>query len=157
MKNCSTLTIATLCLSAMIVMLITGPVGAGKPTPPSPPFTCTGSPLEMNNSSLCGATKWIQITDSTAACTIKCFQQKALGGAYRKLDCGMVLISWIGGTVIADPTKELGFYFDPASIVVAENTAEGMQISVCTIRDNPAAFDGEFWYILYMPLEIRDL
>ena len=130
---------------------------AGKPSSTPPPELCPGRSIEVNVDHPCGMTKWVQVTDSAAVSTITSFQQKALGGIYKELDRGKTVISWIGGTVIVDPTAEHGFYFEPTTVRVAEVAAEGLQTSTCIIAQCPEVFSGGLWYIQYLPLEIRDL
>ena len=66
-----------------------------------------------------------------------------------------MFISWIGGTVIAEPFEPNGFRFDPATVLVAEVTAEGYQTNICQIAANPGMYDGGLWDIPYFDGGIR--
>jgi hypothetical protein len=129
-----------------VTVLLLGTAIAKKPPPP-PPHECDGSHIEVVVESLCGLSKTIQVYDSTAVCNIECHWYKPSKGKGNKVECPLLFISWIGGTVVADESAEHGFYFEPNSVIVAEITAEGMQTTPCQIAANPGFYDGGLWYI----------
>lgn len=138
----------------MVILVASGMLlGKGKPPKPSKDIPCDAVTIRVLNDQLCGETIWIDVLNTTAVEDILCgpcsddpFQE-----------CDNFPIFWIGGTVVADPSREHGFYFEPASIVVANTTLEGLQTSVCLIEANPGVFDGGLWYIAFWPLEVQGL
>src|SRR5512140_2772695 len=125
---------------AVLVVTMAGIIYAGRPGGDPPP-PCTGSPIEVYNADRCGASKWIQVNDSSAVCDIICQMTRT-----RKQTCPQ-LIAWIVGTVVLDAADPAGWKFDPNSIIVAEVTADGMQTNTCMINANPSRFAGAIWYI----------
>jgi hypothetical protein len=131
-------------------------VTAKKPSPPSQ--DCDGSPIEVLNEDICGISKWMQVADSSTVCEILCHQSS--GGKKGKPstpDCELLMICWIGGTVVAHPAAENGFYFEPGTVRVAEVTAEGMQTTICQISLNPDFYDGGLWYVGAFLSDINEL
>jgi len=115
--------------------------GGGGGKPGGGGLTCDGSPIEVQITDNCGQTKWVGVTDSATVCEILCHLE---GG--RKANCD-ILLAWIGGIVHADESATLGFDFDPATVRVAEVTAEGYQTNLCQISNNPSFYDGNRWWI----------
>jgi hypothetical protein len=58
-------------------------------------------------------------------------------------------VPFVGGTVIADSKRPLGFYFDPATTSAAEVTAETFQTSLEALRSAPEAVAaaGHRWFV----------
>ncbi len=106
---------------------------------------CEDNPIEVFNEDDCGISKWIEVKDSLAICQLLCLKEKPDDPADK---CG-VYPSWIGGKVIFDEGLPQMFKFDPATIVIAEITPEGMQTNTCQIAENPKDYDGGMWYIPY--------
>jgi hypothetical protein len=140
-------------VAAFAIVMVASGAFAGKPQPPQP-TPCTGSPVVVVNNQSCGDTISILVQDSAAACEILCQMNRGTKGKSKPNPCSMTMIGWIGGTVVADPSAEDGFRFDPTTIVVAEVTAEGMQTNVCQIEANVGHFEGGLWYIPYTPIQI---
>ena len=107
--------------------------------------SCDDYPIEVYNVDPCGISKWIMVEDSLAVCQLLCLKDMPEDPADK---CG-VYPSWIGGTVIFDEGAENSFKFDPATIIIAEITPEGMQTNFCQIAENPKDYDGGFWYVPY--------
>jgi len=60
---------------------------------------------------------------------------------------------WIGGHVVVSVESSVGFYFDPATTVAGEITAEGQQTTLDFIKADPATFantgvgNAVVWYV----------
>ncbi|MFO7851504.1 MAG: hypothetical protein ACQERS_14135 [Bacteroidota bacterium] len=52
---------------------------------------------------------------------------------------------WIGGGVIPDSNMKYGFYFDPNTVLMAEATVEGMQITIQQISQDPVYYQNNGW------------
>jgi|GEM_PF-5784679 hypothetical protein len=53
--------------------------------------------------------------------------------------------AWIGGKVVPDASLPHGFYFDPATVLIAEFTAEGMQTTIAQIAADPQYYATHGW------------
>lgn len=132
-------------------------VGAGEllygKRPPKLTYPCGATAVHVLTNSYCGETMGIEVRTSAAVEDILC------PGCVENpsVNCPHYMIGWIGGTVIADPTKQHGFYFDPNTIAVFELVLEGYQSSICQIAENPDIYNGTLRFIPYLPLEIRPL
>jgi hypothetical protein len=144
--------VVTLLLIMFIVILAMGGSLMGK-KPVSMDVPCDATAVKVHISDFCGKSMWIDVLNSSAVEGILCppCSKKPMQ------DCTMYPISWIGGTVVADPSYEHGFYFDPNTIVVASVTAEGYQTTICQIADKPGLFDGGLWYVVYTMDDIEEL
>jgi len=144
-------TTIVMAVALIAICLLIGTALAKKPTQDPPP--CDGAPIEVYVESHCGKSMWIQINDSTTVCNILCMWNKTKKDNWT---CP-VLHSWIGGIVVADPSYEHGFYFDPNTVIVAEVTAEGLQTTICFIANTPSFFDGGYWYVQSEITDVREL
>ncbi len=109
---------------------------------------CEGGPIEAVNDDPCELKKWIGVEDSTTVCQILCLMEMD------PEKCG-INPSWIGGKVIFDEQAEYGFYFDPATVIIAEIVAETYQTNTCQISEDPKYYDGGTWYIPYNIVEVN--
>lgn len=146
-------TTAVISLALLIVVLFGG-LTEGKRPGGGEPIPCDGSNIEVRIDDLCGMSKWISVTDSTTACQILCAYNS--GGHGKKTSCEFLPL-WIGGTVVADPGAPDGYYFDPSTVIVAEVTAEGLQTTLCSIRDDPVRYNGGTWFVHAWFGDIRPL
>ncbi|MEZ5358393.1 MAG: hypothetical protein R3F48_06135 [Candidatus Zixiibacteriota bacterium] len=138
---------SVLVVAIAALLFISSNIEAKKPVPPPPP-ECDGSPITLINGGGdgCEASMTISVTDSSSVCDILCLYNSSKKTIF---DCPVVFVSWIGGVVIADASAANGFRFDPATVLIAEVTAEGMQTNICQISANPTLYAGSRWYIPY--------
>jgi hypothetical protein len=96
-----------------------------------------------------GLEQWVGVDSTEAADTLRANRESGTE-------------EWLLGEVVPEPAHHLGFYFAPASVSVAEVTAEGIQTSLDQISMDPAYYvpggPGVFpqWAVFAKVLDIVD-
>jgi hypothetical protein len=115
---------------------------------------CAGNPISVLVTDDCGLSMRVEVRDSANACAIQCWLNEK-----NKRKC-TVFVAWIGGIVVEDATKPLGFYFDPNTVEVAEVTEEGSQTTLCAISSNPPFFASDptrKWWVTANLSDLQEL
>jgi len=112
---------------------------------------CSGEPIEVLNEDPCGPSIWIGVEDSVTICQLGCIAENPEEPGEK---CG-IKPSWIGGSVVADEGAELGFYFKPSTVFIAEITSEVIQTNLCQMKDDPKYYDGGTWVVPFGLKEIK--